>query len=580
MTDAYSLHKTDVIIVGAGGAGLMAALQAAQKNYRVACISKVFPTRSHTVAAQGGINAALGNLDEDHIDWHIYDTIRGSDWLADQDAVAYMCSKAPMILRYLEHLGVPFSRNHKGTLDQRIYGGQSSHFGQGPSPHRACFAHDRTGHAILQSLYQQCLKAKVQFFSDHLLLDILTTATQCHGILVLDIQTGLLRVLQAPNVILATGGYGQIYQTTTSSSICTGDAAAILARHHFPLQDMEFIQFHPTGIYGSGFLISEAARAEGAYLTNGLNQRFMEDYAPTYRDLAPRDVITRAIATELIEQRGCGSQKDHVLLHLEHLTTQQIDERLPEIKQLAKTYAHINIHTEPIPVVPSVHYTMGGIPTDMNGHVLGPTAKPVEGLYAVGEAACVSVHGANRLGCNSLLDILVFAHATIESLPNQSARATPIPPYLITNALSHFQQLRLQKGEIPPSMIRKELQHIMSSYGGIFRNESLLKAGLAGLEELHKLSEQLHIPDQSLLWNQSLLEAVEVKNMVLLGMITLSSALNRKESRGAHYRQDHPTRQDKKFLHHSLCHLETSGKMKHTKRAVNMSLYPPEARKY
>lgn len=583
MKHSLSTHTHNLIIVGSGGAGLMAALKARKRGYSVACVSKTFPTHSHTVAAQGGINAALSNIDPDNVQWHMYDTIRGSDWLADQDAVEYMCQQAPHAIRSLEQLGVPFSRHSNGKLDQRVYGGQSSNFGKGPSPHRACFAADRTGHAILHTLYQQCLKENVTFFNYHMATDLLMHEGTCYGVLAWDMEQGSIKALTAPSVILATGGYGQIYQTTTSSSICTGDGAAMIARSGLPLQDMEFIQFHPTGIYGSGFLITEAARAEGAYLTNAAGKRFMEDYAPHYLDLAPRDVIARAIATELMEGRGCGTKKDHVLLHLEHLPPYTIEQRLPEIKTLAATYAHIDITKHPVPVVPSVHYTMGGIPTNLQGQVMKNDHDTVPGLYAIGEAACVSIHGANRLGCNSLLDLIVFGSATIDALPPLPSLSQQVPTAVITAA--HHRVLKLVSGkmfkDIPPvSTLRAQIQHILSSYAGIFRTHDVLTEGLNQILPLLKQSTQLVTSDRSLCWNQELSDIIEVQNMALLGYMTLHSALSRTESRGAHYRQDYPTRNDTAWLMHSLASITTSYDILKNKRPVRMHLFTPEARKY
>lgn len=571
-------HYYDILIIGTGGAGLSAALQATSVTSSIACVSKVFPTQSHTVAAQGGINAALSNIDEDKVQWHIYDTIRGSDWLADQDAVAYMCTQAPHAIQHLEQLGVPFSRNPKGTLDQRIYGGQSSHFGQGPSPHRACFVADRTGHAILHTLYQQCLKSNVTFFNYHMATDLLMHQGECYGVVAWDIEKGIIRIINASNVILATGGYGQTYATTTSSSICTGDGAAMIARSGLPLQDMEFIQFHPTGMVGSGFLITEAARAEGAYLTNCQGERFMERYAPKYLDLAPRDVISRAIATELFEGRGCGVQKDHVLLHLEQLPARIIYERLPEIAQLAKTYGHIDLTKEPIPVVPSVHYTMGGIPTNIQGQVLDAYQNIVPRLYAIGEAACVSVHGANRLGCNSLLDLIVFGKAVIETITLTPKRSAP--KAATDNLIERFLSLLKPKHSSSASVLRKQIQSTMSHYAGIFRNHDLLFHGLTAMQPLLEEATHLSARDPSLIWNNELQDIIETQNIALLSYLTLHASLHRTESRGAHYRSDYPERNDKKWLSHSLSIFNHATSLEIRSRPVNMCLYKPQERKY
>jgi succinate dehydrogenase / fumarate reductase, flavoprotein subunit len=581
MAHTIQTHHYDILIIGTGGAGLMAALHASSTGKSVACVSKVFPTQSHTVAAQGGINAALGNLDDDKVEWHMYDTIQGSDWLADQDAVEYMCRQAPKAIQQLEKLGVPFSRHTSGQLDQRIYGGQSSHLGKGPSPHRACFAADRTGHAILHTLYQQCLKANVVFFNYHMAIDLLMAHGECYGVLAWDMEMGVIRIIQAQHVILATGGYGQIYDTTTSSSICTGDGTAMVARAGLPLQDMEFIQFHPTGIYGSGFLITEAARAEGAYLSNSKGERFMERYAPNYLDLAPRDVISRAIATELFEGKGCGPLKDHVLLHLEHLSPKKIHERLPEIATLAKTYAHIDITKTPVPVTPSVHYTMGGIPTTLHGQVITANGDTVPGLYAIGEAACISVHGANRLGCNSLLDLIVFGTATIQNMEVTGSKRTA-PTTAIQPVLEKFTTLLATQPSHsrPASILRTHTQHLMSKHAGIFRTHTLLEEGLICMRELLDEAAHPHVQDHSLIWNNTLQEALEVQNMALLGYITLNASLHRTESRGAHYRSDYPTRDDNQWLNHSLSSFSALSTLKVKNRPVRMHLYTPQERKY
>lgn len=573
-------YKTDIVIIGAGGAGLMAAYKASRQGLKVICVSKVCPTRSHTVAAQGGINAALGNLDEDRVDWHIYDTLHGSDWLADEDAVTYMCNFAPTIIRELEQLGVPFSRTSYGTLDQRIYGGQSSHQGKGPSPHRACFAQDRTGHAILHTLYQKALAQGVTFFSEHVLVDIFTNQHHCNGVLTWGLADGSLNSITANHTIIATGGMGQLFQTTTSSSICTGEATSLIASKGIALQDMEFIQFHPTGIYPNGILISEAARAEGAYLTNVKGQHFMEHYAPNYGNLAARDVISRAISQEIMNGNGAGKNNDHVWLHLEHLDKNILTSRLPEISTIAKNFAHIDISKQPIPVAPSVHYTMGGIPTNIHGQVLTDNQHPVLGLYAIGEAACVSVHGANRLGCNSLLDLMVFAHSAVAHISAHQRSITSINSSYITEACESFLNYKKQSSTpIKPGHYKIKLQQIMTMHAGIIRDESRLQQGINKLESLQDECQTITLSDTSLIWNQELLESFEVSHMIRLGIITLYAALHRKESRGAHFRSDFPARDDINFHYHSLIS-NHNNILNYHQRPVNLCHFSPLTRKY
>lgn len=593
---AYPLthHTHDIVIVGAGGAGLMAALYAARAGFSVACISKVFPTRSHTVAAQGGINAALGNVTEDDWRWHMYDTVRGSDWLGDQDAIEYMCRNAPDAIHELDAMGVPFSRSPDGKIYQRMYGGQSTDFGKGTFAYRACAAADRTGHAIMHTLYAQAEALQIPFFSEYFVLDLLwDNEGTCAGVLAWHIAEGTLHAFHASRVILATGGYGQVYQTNTSSSICTGDGNAMCLRAGLPLQDMEFVQFHPTGIYGAGVLITEASRAEGGYLINALGEKFMQRYAPNYGDLASRDVISRAIATEIAEGRGVGEKGDHVLLCLQHLSAAMFEEKLPTVFETCKTFTNINPLHNAIPVAPSAHYTMGGIPTNYKGEVVTVEhgiERTVQGLMAIGEAACVSVHGANRLGCNSLLDLIVFAKSAIECckkqlLPGEKHRPLPTTAYDIP--LARFDAIRHGTGEISPEEITRKMKEIMQMHAGVFRNRQVLEEGIVQLEALFKQLPDLHIQDTSLQWNNNLQEVLELHNLMTQALITAAAALERTESRGAHGREDYPARNDKEWLRHSLAFIDNEGKIIHKSRPVrftplsaDVASFPPEARAY
>lgn len=555
-TPKIETHFVDVAIVGAGGSGLMTAFHTSHHAHlKVACISKVHPTQSHTVAAQGGINAALGNVSEDHWQWHCYDTIRGSDWLADADAAERMCRQAMDAITSLEKMGVPFTRQSDGKLYQRVYGGQSSQFGQGKAPARACAAADRTGHSILHTLYQQCVKQRVAFFSTHMALDLIMDDGICCGVVTLNVDRGVIEVFRAHHVVLATGGFGYAYATTTASSICTGDGGAMALRAGLPLKDMEFIQFHPTGLYGSGLLISEAARGEGGYLLNGKRERFMEAYAPHYRDLAPRDVIARAMAIEIMEGRGAGEQKDHVLLCVTHLGEEAIRHKLPTTLETARTFARKDITQDPIPVVPSVHYTMGGIPTDINTQALDANSHIVPGLYAIGEAACTSVHGANRLGCNGLLELVVFgkicAHTIISS--EQPTHHKPLKD-VAQHSVSRLSTIMGKRSGQTPSLIRKTLGKTLAQYAGVFRNQALLQEGLSTLQSLQH--ETIACPDASLIYNHTLIEALETQNMLAQGIVTIHAALKRKESRGSHYRQDFLQRDDTNYRKHSLAWFE------------------------
>ncbi len=563
----------DVVVVGAGGAGLMAAMHTAMQGFSVACISKVHPTRSHTVAAKGGINAALGNVLADDWRWHMYDTVRGSDWLGDYDAIELMCREAPNAIRELEQLGVPFTRQENGKLYQRVYGGQSSNYGKAPPPPRACAAADRTGHAILHTLYQQALKHRTDFFTEHFALDLLMEDEQCKGLIAWSIEEGKLRQFHAKSVIIATGGYGQAYQTSTSSSICTGDGNAMVLRAGLPLQDMEFVQFHPTGIAGNGLLISEAARGEGGYLTNKNGERFMERYAPTYKDLASRDVIARAISQEVKEGRGCGEKGDHIFLNVQHLDIETLRHKLPTILETAATFANVDARKEPIPVAPSVHYTMGGIPTNRYGEVVpGVGESKVKGLYAVGEAACTSVHGANRLGCNSLLDLIVFGKQVALQIAKNEVPKTRIPKAskeTLAQALASFNNLLNESDKT--SSIKKQLNAmklVMDAQGGMFREHQTLLEGNQQLLEIQQQPVSIH--SKSLMWNTELVELLEFKNLLVQAQATLSSALMREESRGSHYRNDFKARNDQEWLKHSLIRLDENQDFIHSHRAVRM----------
>ncbi|MCH2037270.1 MAG: succinate dehydrogenase flavoprotein subunit [Rickettsiales bacterium] len=553
---ADETYESDVVIIGAGGAGMMAALAASNEGASVICISKVFPTRSHTVAAQGGISAALGNVTNDDWRYHMYDTIKGGDWLGDSDAIEYMCEQAPKAIHMLEHLGVGFSRTKEGKIDQRVYGGQVTEYGEGALAHRACYVADRTGHSILHTLYQQTLQKHTRYFDDILALDLLFDSNQrCIGTSALSMDTGKLILFKARSVIIATGGYGQAFHNSTSSSICTGDGNAMVLRAGLPLKDMEFVQFHPTGIYGNGILITEGARAEGGHLLNGAGERFLKHYAPNYMELASRDVVARAMAEEIINGNGAGDAKDCIHLDLRHLDEATIKTALPTVYDNVTTFLKINPAKSLIPIVPTVHYTMGGIPTDADCHVINANNDIIEGLYAIGEAACTSLHGANRLGCNSLLDLIVFGmHAG--SLAAQEARniskyATSIDE---SQAFSQIQsQLSKTKGSYKVRDIKSKLNKLMSSHVGVFRTNETLHHATDELDALYKkFTHELIIRDQSRIWNSELSEAIELENLLVQAIATAQSALFRTESRGAHYRHDYPDRNDQNWLKHTL----------------------------
>ncbi|BDG76271.1 MULTISPECIES: succinate dehydrogenase flavoprotein subunit [Wolbachia] len=561
---AYEIieHEYDVVIVGAGGAGLRATLGMAATNFSVACISKIFPTRSHTVAAQGGISAALSNIAEDDWRWHAYDTIKGSDWLGDQDAIEYMCKNAAKAVIELENFGVPFSRTEDGKIYQRAFGGMTTHFGKGKSAQRTCAAADKTGHAILHTLYQQCLKFNAEFFVEYFVIDLIMDKGTCCGVIAWSLCDGTLHRFRAHSVVIATGGYGRVYFSATSAHTCTGDGNGMVVRAGLPLEDMEFVQFHPTGIYGSGCLMTEGCRGEGGYLVNSQGEKFMERYAPKAKDLASRDVVSRAMTIEIREGRGVGPKKDHMYLNISHLDPEVIKLRLPGISETAKTFAGVDVTKDPIPVIPTVHYNMGGIPTNYHGEVITlqkGKEEVVEGLFAIGEAACVSVHGANRLGSNSLLDLVVFGRAAALRAKEKLKPDTPhkkLHSDCTDWIVDRFNKMRFASGEFKVAKIRSEMQHTMQKYASVFRVAEVLEEGKKAIKEVAKMMPNIAVEDRSMIWNSDLVEALELANMIPQAVITMECAANREESRGAHAREDFPERDDKNWMKHTIAWLK------------------------
>ena len=561
MSHEIEYHDYDVVVVGAGGSGLRATVGAVENGYKTACISKVFPTRSHTVAAQGGISAALGNMGEDDWRWHMYDTVKGSDWLGDQDAIEYLCKNAPKAVLELENYGVPFSRTEDGKIYQRAFGGMTKNYGEG-SAQRTCAAADRTGHAIIHTLYGQSLKHDVDYYIEYFVLDLVMVDGECRGVVAWCLEDGKIHVFNSKKTILATGGYGRVYFSATSAHTCTGDGNAMVLRAGLPLQDMEFVQFHPTGIYGVGCLITEGARGEGGYLVNSEGERFMERYAPSAKDLASRDVVSRSITKELLAGRGVGKDKDHVYLHLDHIEPKVLNERLPGISDSAKIFSGVDVTKEPIPVIPTVHYNMGGIPTNFHGEVMTSVEGeevPVVGLMAVGEAACVSVHGANRLGSNSLIDLVVFGKAAADRINDTVSKTEPnkeIDHEKVSKILERFDKIRNSNGKTPTAQLRDKMQKVMQNHCAVFRDDKIMTEGKKKIEDLWLESVDISVTDKSMVWNTDLLETLEYENLIAQAVVTMNSAHNRKESRGAHARDDFTERDDKNWMVHTLAWAE------------------------
>ena len=586
-------HSYDVVVIGAGGAGLRSTFGLAEAGFKTACVTKVFPTRSHTVAAQGGISAALGNMGEDDWRWHMYDTVKGADWLGDQDAIEYMCKEAMDAVIELEHYGVPFSRTEDGRVYQRPFGGMTTHYGEGTAQ-RTCAAADRTGHAMLHTLYQQSLKHDAEFFIEYFAIDLIMEDGACYGVVALELETGRLHRFRSHQVILATGGYGRSYFSCTSAHTCTGDGSAMVLRAGLPLQDMEFVQFHPTGIYGAGMLITEGSRGEGGYLSNSDGERFMERYAPNAKDLASRDVVSRSMTIEINEGRGVGAECDHIHLHLEHLGPAVIEERLPGIAETARIFAGVDITKAPIPVLPTVHYNMGGVPTNFKGEVVtmkdGDAETNVPGLMAVGEAACVSVHGANRLGSNSLLDLVVFGRAAamhcVDTMTlGENHQALEAEAGQVS--VQRVDRLRNADGSRSTADIRLEMQKVMQNHAAVFRTGDTLRQGVELLKKTYAAFGDVRVSDRSMIWNTDLVETIELENLLLNAIATIESAENRQESRGAHAREDYPDRDDENWMKHSYSWVDAGGKVTFDYRPVHqetltddVDAIPPKARVY